>query len=125
MSTDMIMKLNAEQALICSIALAYVIIGWINIWWQLDESMRKGLLLLCIELFFILFGYMKKRKEDAEQLIQEAEQLIQEAEDLWPYGPEAEDLISWLDQGAEGDGEWNPNRQMTQQIADCDESGDF
>ena len=94
----MIMKLNAEQALICSIALACVIIGWINIWWQLDEY---------------------------NQLIQEAEQLIQEAEDLWPHGLEAEDLISWLDQGAEGDGEWNPNGQMTQQIVDCNESGDF
>ena len=75
---------------------------------------------------------MRKSKEDAnqliqeaEQLIQEAEQLIQEAEDLWPHGLEAEDLISWLDQGAEGDGEWNPNRQMTQQIVDCNESGDF
>ena len=92
----MIMKLNALDkcllglllALICGIALACVIIGWINIWWQLDEY---------------------------NQLIQEAEQLIQEAEDL----------ISWLDQGAEGDGEWNPNRQMTQQIVDCNESGDF
>ena len=110
----MVMKLNALGkcllglllALICGIALACVIIGWINIWWQLDE-------------------YMRKSKEDAEQLIQEAEQLIQEAEDLWPYGLEAEDLISWLDQGAEGDGEWNPNRQMTQQIVDCNESGDF
>ena len=84
----MIMKLNALDkcllglllALICGIALACVIIGWINI-----------------------------------QLIQENEQLIQEIEDL----------ISWLDQGAEGDGEWNPNRQMTQQIVDCNESGDF
>ena len=102
----MIIKLNAlgkcllglPLALICGIALAFVIIGWINIWWQLDEY---------------------------NQLIQEAEQLIQEAEDLWPYGLEAEDLISWLDQGAEGDGEWNPNRQMTQQIVDCNESGDF
>ena len=92
----MIMKLNALDkcllglllALICGIALACVIIGWINIWWQLDEY---------------------------NQLIQEAEQLIQEAEDL----------ISWLDQGAEGDGEWNPNGQMTQQIVDCNESGDF
>ena len=92
----MIIKLNALGkcllglllALICGIALACVIIGWINIWWQLDEY---------------------------NQLIQEAEQLIQEAEDL----------ISWLDQGAEGDGEWNPNGQMTQQIVDCDESGDF
>ena len=100
----MIMKLNALGkcllglllALICGIALACVIIGWINIWWQLDE-------------------YMRKSKEDANQLIQEAEQLIQEAEDL----------ISWLDQGAEGDGEWNPNGQMTQQIVDCNESGDF
>ena len=103
----MIIKLNAlgkcllglPLALICGIALACVIIGWINIWWQLD-------------------GYMRKSKEDANPL-------IQEAEDLWPYGPEAEDLISWLDQGAEGDGEWNPNRQMTQQIVDCNESGDF
>ena len=102
----MIMKLNALDkcllglllALICGIALACVIIGWINIWWQLDEY---------------------------NQLIQEAEQLIQEAEDLWPHGLEAEDLISWLDQGAEGDGEWNPNGQMTQQIVDCNESGDF
>ena len=103
MSTDMIMKLNALGkcllglllALICGIALACVIIGWINIWWQLDEY---------------------------NQLIQEAEQLIQENEQLIQ---EIEDLISWLDQGAEGDGEWNPNRQMTQQIVDCDESGDF
>ena len=99
----MIMKLNALDkcllglllALICGIALACVIIGWINIWWQLDEY---------------------------NQLIQEAEQLIQENEQLIQ---EIEDLISWLDQGAEGDGEWNPNRQMTQQIVDCDESGDF
>ena len=86
----MIMKLNAlgkcllglPLALICGIALACVIIGWINIWWQLDE-------------------YMRKSKEDANPLIQEAE-----------------DLVSRLDQGAEGDGEWNPNRQMTQQIVD-------
>ena len=99
----MIMKLNALGkcllglllALICGIALACVIIGWINIWWQLDEY---------------------------NQLIQEAEQLIQENEQLIQ---EIEDLISWLDQGAEGDGEWNPNRQMTQPIVDCDESGDF
>ena len=99
----MIMKLNALDkcllglllALICGIALACVIIGWINIWWQLDEY---------------------------NQLIQEAEQLIQENEQLIQ---EAEDLISWLDQGAEGDGEWNPNGQMTQQIVDCNESGDF
>ena len=99
----MIMKLNALDkcllglllALICGIALACVIIGWINIWWQLDEY---------------------------NQLIQEAEQLIQENEQLIQ---EIEDLISWLDQGAEGDGEWNPNRQMTQQIVDCNESGDF
>ena len=92
-------ELNAQQglllALICGIALACVIIGWINIWWQLDEY---------------------------NQLIQEAEQLIQENEQLIQ---EIEDLISWLDQGAEGDGEWNPNRQMTQQIVDCNESGDF
>ena len=99
----MIMKLNALDkcllglllALICGIALACVIIGWINIWWQLDEY---------------------------NQLIQEAEQLIQENEQLIQ---EIEDLISWLDQGAEGDGEWNPNGQMTQQIVDCNESGDF
>ena len=99
----MIMKLNALGkcllglllALICGIALACVIIGWINIWWQLDEY---------------------------NQLIQEAEQLIQENEQLIQ---EIEDLISWLDQGAEGDGEWNPNGQMTQQIVDCNESGDF
>ena len=106
----MIMKLNALDkcllglllALICGIALACVIIGWINIWWQLDEY--------------------NQLIQEAEQLIQEGKQLIQEAEQ---FIQETEDLISWLDQGAEGDGEWNPNGQMTQQIVDCNESGDF